>query len=65
MYFSVNISEEHKRTLVEYWLGKADESIASASSELNAGRLTFPLTAFISRCFTLRLHYFIPKVKAL
>lgn len=31
----------HKRALVEYWLEKSDESVASAVSELNAGRLTF------------------------
>ena len=31
----------HKQALIEYWLGKSDESVASAVSELNAGRLTF------------------------
>jgi uncharacterized protein (UPF0332 family) len=41
VFFSVKTSDEYKRALIEYWLGKADESVASASSELNAGRLTF------------------------
>ncbi len=37
----MNTPEGHKRALIEYWLVKSDESVASAVSELNAGRLTF------------------------
>ena len=33
--------QEHRRNLVQYWLQKANESVASAKSEIEAGRLSF------------------------
>jgi hypothetical protein len=44
--------EEAKQKAVDYWLSKAKESLAAASDEAAAGRLSFAINPAILRCST-------------
>lgn len=44
-------ADENRKAVINYWLEKASESLAAASDELAAGRLTFAVNRAYYACF--------------
>lgn len=43
--------KENRKKVIDYWVQKASESLAAASDELSAGRLTFAVNRAYYACF--------------
>lgn len=43
--------DQAKQKIIFYWMEKAEEALASAQSELNAGRMTFAMNRAYYACF--------------